>query len=90
MVECRRKKNPSLNKKKRNVKIRICKSTKGRQREHAQNPASLTYLTLSGSEKSSCLFGLSLSQAGIDPKELARHELGDQIFEALKRSYEQK
>jgi preprotein translocase subunit SecA len=35
-------------------------------------------------------FGLSLSQAGINPKELARHQLGDEIFEALKRNYEQK
>jgi len=35
-------------------------------------------------------FGFSMAQAGINPKELARHELGDEIFEALKRSYEQK
>jgi len=35
-------------------------------------------------------FGFSMSQVGINPKELARHELGDEIFEALKRSYEQK
>src|SRR5512142_495523 len=31
-----------------------------------------------------------MSQAGINPKELARHELGDQIFDGLKRHYEQK
>ena len=35
-------------------------------------------------------FGFSLSQAGINAKELARHELGDEIFEGLKRQYEQK
>ncbi len=35
-------------------------------------------------------FGFSMSQAGINAKELARHELGDEIFEALKRQYEQK
>jgi preprotein translocase subunit SecA len=35
-------------------------------------------------------FGFSLAQAGINPKELARHELGDEIFEGLKRQYEQK
>ncbi len=35
-------------------------------------------------------FGFSMSAAGIDAKELARHELGDQIFENLKRQYEQK
>ena len=41
-------------------------------------------------EKLNSQFGFSMSQAGIDPKELARHELGDQIFDALKRGYEQK
>ena len=35
-------------------------------------------------------FGISLAQAGINPKELGRHELGDEIFDNLKRSYEQK
>ena len=35
-------------------------------------------------------FGFSLSQAGINTKELARHELGDTIFDHLKRNYEQK
>jgi preprotein translocase subunit SecA len=35
-------------------------------------------------------FGLSLSAAGIKPMELARHELGDEIFERLKESYEGK
>jgi preprotein translocase subunit SecA len=35
-------------------------------------------------------FGISLSSANLKPNELARHELGDEIFEALKRSYEQK
>ena len=35
-------------------------------------------------------FGLSLSAAGIKPQELARHELGDAIFEKLKADYEAK
>ncbi|HMG84293.1 MAG TPA: preprotein translocase subunit SecA [Terracidiphilus sp.] len=35
-------------------------------------------------------FGFSMSAAGIHPNELARHELGDQIFEKLKQQYEQK
>ncbi|MFZ0747383.1 MAG: preprotein translocase subunit SecA [Terracidiphilus sp.] len=35
-------------------------------------------------------FGLSLSAAGIKPRELARHELGDAIFEKLKADYEAK
>ena len=35
-------------------------------------------------------FGLSLSAAGIDPSQLARHELGDAIFEKLKEAYESK
>ncbi|HEY1897687.1 MAG TPA: SEC-C metal-binding domain-containing protein, partial [Terracidiphilus sp.] len=35
-------------------------------------------------------FGLSLSPAGIRPLELARHELGDEIFEKLKEDYEAK
>ena len=35
-------------------------------------------------------FGASLSDAGVEPRELTRHEIGDQIFEHLKRSYEQK
>jgi preprotein translocase subunit SecA len=35
-------------------------------------------------------FGLSLSAAGINPVELARHELGDAIFERLKADYENK
>jgi preprotein translocase subunit SecA len=35
-------------------------------------------------------FGLSLQAAGIKPLELSRHELGDQIFDALKRDYETK
>ena len=35
-------------------------------------------------------FGLSLSAAGIDPTQLARHELGDAIFEKLKEAYESK
>jgi preprotein translocase subunit SecA len=34
-------------------------------------------------------FGFSLSQVGINAKELARHELGDEIFEKLKQHYEQ-
>jgi preprotein translocase subunit SecA len=33
-------------------------------------------------------FGLSMAQAGIKPTELARHELGDEIFERLKQTYE--
>jgi preprotein translocase subunit SecA len=35
-------------------------------------------------------FGLSLSAAGIHPRELARHELGDAIFDKLKQDYESK
>ncbi|MGA9668867.1 MAG: preprotein translocase subunit SecA [Terracidiphilus sp.] len=35
-------------------------------------------------------FGLSLTAAEIKPEELARHELGDMIFERLKQEYEAK
>jgi preprotein translocase subunit SecA len=35
-------------------------------------------------------FGLNLAHAGIKPLELARHELGDAIFEKLKEEYEAK
>jgi preprotein translocase subunit SecA len=35
-------------------------------------------------------FGLSLSQAGVNPQELSRHELGEAIFEKLKQDYEAK
>jgi preprotein translocase subunit SecA len=35
-------------------------------------------------------FGLDLKAAGIKPEELARHELGDAIFERLKEEYEAK
>ena len=35
-------------------------------------------------------FGFSLAAAGIKPLELARHELGDDIFEKLKEDYESK
>jgi preprotein translocase subunit SecA len=35
-------------------------------------------------------FGLSLTPAGINPRELSRHELGDEIFEKLKQDYESK
>jgi preprotein translocase subunit SecA len=35
-------------------------------------------------------FGVSLEAAGIKPLELARHELGDEIFERLKQEYEAK
>jgi preprotein translocase subunit SecA len=35
-------------------------------------------------------FGFSMSAGGIKPQELARHELGDEIFEKLKQQYEQK
>ncbi len=35
-------------------------------------------------------FGLSLTAAGIHPRELSRHELGDEIFEKLKQDYESK
>jgi preprotein translocase subunit SecA len=35
-------------------------------------------------------FGFSMAAAGINPVELARHELGDDIFEKLKESYEEK
>ena len=41
-------------------------------------------------EKLVSQFGLSLSAAGIHPKELSRHELGDMIFEKLKEDYEAK
>ena len=35
-------------------------------------------------------FGLSLKQAGIDLRELSRHELGEAIFERLQKDYEAK
>ena len=35
-------------------------------------------------------FGLNLAQAGINPQELGRHELGEAIFEKLKVDYEAK
>ncbi len=35
-------------------------------------------------------FGLNMAAAGIKIQDLARHELGDQIFEHLKKNYEQK
>jgi preprotein translocase subunit SecA len=35
-------------------------------------------------------FGLSLTAEGINPRELSRHELGDEIFEKLKQNYESK
>ncbi len=35
-------------------------------------------------------FGFSMAAAGIKPQELARHELGDDIFAKLKESYEEK
>ncbi len=35
-------------------------------------------------------FGLSFSATGIKPMELARHELGDEVFEKLKEDYEAK
>ena len=35
-------------------------------------------------------FGLNFTAAGIKPKELGRHELGDAIFEKLKEQYEAK
>ncbi len=35
-------------------------------------------------------FGLSLAAAEIKPRELARHELGDAVFEKLKQDYEMK
>ena len=35
-------------------------------------------------------FGMNLTRAGIKPLELARHELGDAIFERLKEDYEAK
>jgi preprotein translocase subunit SecA len=41
-------------------------------------------------EKLNGQFGLSLAQAEIKPEELARHELGDAIFEKLKQEYEAK
>jgi len=41
-------------------------------------------------EKLVSQFGFNLAQAGIKPRELTRHELGDEIFESLKRQYEQK
>ncbi|HEX8927141.1 MAG TPA: SEC-C metal-binding domain-containing protein, partial [Terriglobales bacterium] len=42
------------------------------------------------SEKLMGQFGLNLDAVGIKPVELARHELGDEIFEQLKREYEAK
>jgi preprotein translocase subunit SecA len=41
-------------------------------------------------EKINDHFGLNLAEAGIDPAQLSRHELGDAIFNALKASYEAK
>jgi len=35
-------------------------------------------------------FGLGMSASGINPKELSRHELGEEIFEKLKQEYEAK
>jgi preprotein translocase subunit SecA len=35
-------------------------------------------------------FGFTMEQAGVKPVELARHELGDEVFEKLKESYEEK
>ena len=35
-------------------------------------------------------FGFSMAGAGINPLELARHELGDEIFDKLKENYEEK
>jgi preprotein translocase subunit SecA len=35
-------------------------------------------------------FGITLANIGVNPQQLSRHELGDEIFEQLKRSYEQK
>ena len=35
-------------------------------------------------------FGFSMAAAGIKPLELARHELGDAIFEKLKENYQEK
>jgi len=35
-------------------------------------------------------FGLNMTAAGVKPEELARHELGDAIFEKLKQDYEAK
>jgi preprotein translocase subunit SecA len=35
-------------------------------------------------------FGISISASGIKPVEMARHELGDEIFERLKQEYESK
>ncbi len=35
-------------------------------------------------------FGVTLAAAGINPLELARHELGDAIFEKLKENYQEK
>ena len=35
-------------------------------------------------------FGITMAQAGINPLELARHELGDDVFEKLKDNYEAK
>ncbi|HEV2133380.1 MAG TPA: preprotein translocase subunit SecA [Terracidiphilus sp.] len=35
-------------------------------------------------------FGINMAAAGIKPEELSRHELGDEIFEKLKESYEAK
>jgi preprotein translocase subunit SecA len=41
-------------------------------------------------EKLTGQFGLSLDPSGIKPENLARHELGDAIFEKLKQEYEAK
>jgi preprotein translocase subunit SecA len=41
-------------------------------------------------EKLTGQFGLGLEQSGIKPEDLARHELGDAIFEKLKQEYEAK
>ena len=41
-------------------------------------------------EKLMSQFGFSMSAAGIKPQQLARHELGDDVFEKLKQQYEQK
>jgi preprotein translocase subunit SecA len=42
------------------------------------------------SEKVNDHFGLNLAEAGIDPTQLSRHELGNAIFEALKADYDAK
>ena len=41
-------------------------------------------------EKLTGHFGMSLSDVGINPQELSRHELGDAIFDKLKEQYEAK